>query len=183
MKPSQRPKLHISKLDAAKRQLDTAIRMFLTNGDPVSIHTLASAGRGILLDLAEGQGRLTGIASGLKELVREEMWPEAQRILRGPQNFFKHANRDAEGLLEFPTGVTEVFIWDGVVHYESLTGERVALFMVFRGWFSLNYPEFLKSSEHRSALQSIPGLDPKNRRQFLELLPYFEEALATGAVS
>jgi hypothetical protein len=29
----------VSKLDAAKRQLETAIRLYFSDGDPVSIHT------------------------------------------------------------------------------------------------------------------------------------------------
>ena len=37
------PKLKIDKLDAARRQLRTAIRLWFNNGDPVAIHTLVSA--------------------------------------------------------------------------------------------------------------------------------------------
>jgi hypothetical protein len=44
-------KIEISKLDAAKRQLKTAINLYFSYGDPVSIHTLASAAREILYDL------------------------------------------------------------------------------------------------------------------------------------
>ena len=33
----------VSKLDAAKRQLETVIRLYFFDGDPVSIHTLTSA--------------------------------------------------------------------------------------------------------------------------------------------
>lgn len=35
-------KVYISKLDAALRQLQVAIRLFVIGGDPISIHTLAS---------------------------------------------------------------------------------------------------------------------------------------------
>jgi hypothetical protein len=36
-------KLKISKLDAAKRQLEVAIRLYFYFGDPVAIHTLTAA--------------------------------------------------------------------------------------------------------------------------------------------
>ena len=36
-------KLHVTKLDAARRQLETAITLWFHDGDPVSIHTLAAA--------------------------------------------------------------------------------------------------------------------------------------------
>lgn len=44
-------KLKISKLDAAKRQLETAIRLYFNSADPVSIHTLACAAHSIISDL------------------------------------------------------------------------------------------------------------------------------------
>jgi hypothetical protein len=65
--------LHISKLDAAKRQLEVAIRLYFAWGDPVAIHTLAAAAinllkqqltalrtqkRGLMQKLLTGQWRL-----------------------------------------------------------------------------------------------------------------------------
>src|SRR5207245_10811773 len=38
-------KITVTKLDAARRQLRTAIRLWFEEGDPVSIHTLAAPGR------------------------------------------------------------------------------------------------------------------------------------------
>jgi len=37
----------MTKLEAAQRQLTTAIRMFFADGDPVAVHTLACAAREI----------------------------------------------------------------------------------------------------------------------------------------
>jgi hypothetical protein len=41
--PEQTKGLRIGKLDAARRQLETAIILWFTDGDPVAIHTLAFA--------------------------------------------------------------------------------------------------------------------------------------------
>ena len=41
----------ISKLDAAKRQLEMAIKLYFNDDDPISIHTLASASEEILMKL------------------------------------------------------------------------------------------------------------------------------------
>jgi hypothetical protein len=38
-----RPRSRISKLDAAERQIDTAIRLYFEDGDLVSIHKLSAA--------------------------------------------------------------------------------------------------------------------------------------------
>ena len=40
--------MNISKLDAAKRQLETAVELFFNHKDPVSIHTLTRAVHEIL---------------------------------------------------------------------------------------------------------------------------------------
>ena len=48
--------LKVSKLDAAKRQLETAIRLYFSNGDPVSIHTLVAAAYAILHDVTGRKG-------------------------------------------------------------------------------------------------------------------------------
>jgi hypothetical protein len=48
--------LPVSKFDAARRQLETAIRLYFFQGDPISIHTLASAAAQILQDLSGHRG-------------------------------------------------------------------------------------------------------------------------------
>ena len=44
--------IEVSKLDAARRQLETAIRLFFYDGDFVSTHTLAAAAFNVLNDLS-----------------------------------------------------------------------------------------------------------------------------------
>ena len=46
----------VAKLDAAKRQLETAIRLYFSNGDPISIHTLAGAAYNIVWDVNKKRG-------------------------------------------------------------------------------------------------------------------------------
>lgn len=46
----------VAKLDAAKRQLETAIRLYFASADPVSIHTLTAAAYQLLLDLNKKAG-------------------------------------------------------------------------------------------------------------------------------
>lgn len=49
--------IHITKLEAARRQLCTAIRMYFAEEDELAIHTVASAAYGIIRDLKEQRGR------------------------------------------------------------------------------------------------------------------------------
>lgn len=46
----------VSKLDAAKRQLETVIRLYFAGRDPVSIHTLTAAAYNIVHDITANRG-------------------------------------------------------------------------------------------------------------------------------
>ncbi len=49
--------LHVTKLAAAKRQLQAAIRLFFLEEDELAIHTVASAAYGLLKDLKRDRGQ------------------------------------------------------------------------------------------------------------------------------
>jgi hypothetical protein len=49
--------LHVTKLAAAKRQLQAAIRLFFFEEDELAIHTIASAAYGLLKDLKRDRGQ------------------------------------------------------------------------------------------------------------------------------
>jgi hypothetical protein len=51
----RRPEI-ITKLDAARRQLRTAVTLFFQHGDEVAVHTLTAAAHQILIDLLKPQG-------------------------------------------------------------------------------------------------------------------------------
>ena len=48
----------MEKVEVARRQLGTALALFLENGDPVSVHTLVCAGCEIVEHLARKVGRV-----------------------------------------------------------------------------------------------------------------------------
>lgn len=49
--------LHVTKLAAAKRQLQAAIRLFFLEEDELAVHTVASAAYGLLKDLKRNRGQ------------------------------------------------------------------------------------------------------------------------------
>lgn len=51
------PRIHITKLAAAQRQLRAAIRMFFAKEDELAVHTVASAAYHLIADLKDGRGR------------------------------------------------------------------------------------------------------------------------------
>jgi len=49
-------KLHLSKLDAALRQLETAVTLYFHSSDPISIHTLTAAAYNVLQGIKKHRG-------------------------------------------------------------------------------------------------------------------------------
>jgi hypothetical protein len=100
----------ISKLDAAERQINTAVRLYFNDGDPVSIHTLSAAAFEILKDL-DKKGPKTGTFYELvDQYVRPEERDTVMKTVKQAQNFFKHADQDPDATLDFILAEPEMFL-------------------------------------------------------------------------
>jgi hypothetical protein len=149
-------KIKISKLEAARRQLDTAIRLYFSNGDPVSTHTLAAAAFEVLKDL-DKHGPKTGT---FHDRIQVNVKPQYQKfvlnLFKESQNFFKHADQDPEKVLEFSLSWPEYFIANAVEKYRELSAEQSAEMVVYTLWFSFQNPHLLTPSmaRHFAPLQS-----------------------------
>lgn len=139
------PTLKLSKTDAAKRQLETAVRLWFFSQDPVSVHTLAAAAHQILHDIGKAQGIETILrgASG----VRPEYKKEYRRIVSSYENFFKHADKDASALLDFNPETTEIFLFDAVLTYETLTKEISPVLSALKTWMFIKRPNLINEKD------------------------------------
>lgn len=179
-------KIHISKLDAAKRQLDSAIALFFHSGDVISIHTLASASYDLLKALCDKNG-INNYMVKNESFVREDKKMEFRQAINKAQNFFKHADRDHNSILEFSPEFSEYFLWDATHMYSQLTSEHPPLFMLYRLWIAAKHPDTIlmiyatasvQGADSLQALQSL-NLDPNNREKFFELLPMLTKLALT----
>lgn len=153
--------LTLSKLDVAKRQLEIAIRLYFTYGDPVSIHTLAAAGYNVLRDLTEKRGAEPMFLKGLLlDNVRPEYKDQVIRKLNEAENFFKHADRDHASTLEFKPELSEFHLLDACWQYEKLAGEWPPILLTFKIWFMVihpemfNFPSGVKDRSERGGFQN-----------------------------
>ena len=139
LRMSNNQKIKISKLEAAKRQLSTAISLWLRSDDPVSIHTLTTAALRILYDL----GKKQGLAATLYDLpgVYEYKKRELRQLFNRPENFFKHADEDPTDVLDFNPDSTEMYMLDAVCLYEKLSGQLHLIFSCFKAWMFINNPD------------------------------------------
>jgi hypothetical protein len=102
--------LKLDKLEAARRQLHTAITLWFTGGDPVSIYTLTAAAHQIIHTIT------------LKRIQnRRELLPDSDHLTAGGRkiirnamkdcaNFLKHADKDPDGILNFNPVACEYLI-------------------------------------------------------------------------
>ena len=108
----------VTKLDAARRQLETAIRLLFEQADEVAIHTLAYAAFGILKGVAQHRKERRVLAAAEELAAKDKaFWSRFNR--KG--NFFKHADTDPEGNVpEIPEEENEALISLGVEMYRDL---------------------------------------------------------------
>jgi len=165
-------KLILSKLDVARRQLETLIRLYFSYGDPVSTHTLASASYNIIRDCNKHAGGKTMLAKdGFIEMVR----PGSEKLVRAKineaENFFKHADRDHDQSLEFNPDQTEFLVLEACAVYAQLTGEFPPLFQVYQGWFIANHNDLFSFPEHqRQAIQlGAPEIVTMGRSEYFKM--------------
>jgi hypothetical protein len=170
--------IQLSKLDAARRQAETAIRLYFAEADPVSIHTLTGASYTVIADLSEAAGHARTFRARLSELLT----PEGEALFRAKlteaQNFFKHANRDAGSVLPFDQRQTELVLLDACLEYTRLADETPPLFKLFVTWCALRMPDLFGPAGALTApfqhLASLP------RSAFLAAYLPLVESLGVG---
>jgi hypothetical protein len=162
----------ITKLEAARRQLDQAIKLFFEERDALSIHTLASAAQCILRDIARATGAQHLSILHDHPQIPPEHRKEWVRAINASRNFFKHADNDPNGTLEFDEIENQNLLLDAVLLYGTVAQEHLSAANVYIGWFTT------KNSELRTAISGNQigdycvrnGISPANKERFLELI-------------
>ena len=141
-------KIKVSKTDAARRQIDCAIKLWINDDDPVSIHTLAFSAFSIVDDINVKRGNKDVTLQGLTETLAEpEHLTEVMQRMRAPMTFFKHANRDPHAILEFDSQVNEFVLLFTVNGFQQLGEQLTDAQNTFIRWMTLHHPNLLKDGE------------------------------------
>ncbi len=182
----------ITKIQAAERQLDTAIRLFFENKDLLSSYTLAAASRELTDDLCENrraeifQAELSRLGDALevrlsfreelKIIIKDGYYKETLKLFRKRQNFLKHADKDADdGMDELSIDELAFVLMFGIRNFTLLEKRLTPAMSIFLLWFGAAKPSILKKPQHRTNHEfysKVEGL----RRTFQDL--YDTETLA-----
>lgn len=162
----------ITKLDAARRQLETVIRLYFHYEDPVSIHTLVCAAYNIVRDINRKRGGPPMLIKDefVEVHIKTEYQQQVRKKLNEPENFFKHADQDHVGTIEFNPDGSEFMIWDAVRGYFRITGEWTPLFQVFNMWFIAANEEILKAELKEKLAESARASKSVGRTKFFEMM-------------
>lgn len=162
----------IAKIEAAKRQLDCAIRLYYDEEDTLSIHTLAHASFMVLYDLlkeSDTRGRYQDMQKNMEKIG----WKNINQV----PNFLKHADRDpGEKLPGHEPGQVEHLIGLSLIMYGEITRNVTPEMYVFHISTKIRYPDlfnlppdedaefedaFRKGAEHMKtadwSVQILPG--------------------------
>ena len=136
----------VTKLEAAQRQVNAAIRMLFDGYDAVAVHTVTAAAHQIVRDICrhrkdvESYLRFTDWIAPDHE---KEFWGHVNRTA----NFLKHADKDSEATHEFEDKVAEFQLLFCCVWLRDLGAADSFEVKTYLIWLALCRPNILKASK------------------------------------
>lgn len=164
----------MDKADVARRQLGTALDIFLRGRDPVSVHCLAMGGGEIAEWLAETKGAEAFITH-VKKTFPHLTDPEIKGLRTKHWNAFKHARKqngkdrnDEVILSDFDLTHNEHALFWGWTDYGAAGFPFPIEAQVFEVWYLAKYLEKVSPDVDATSIQSVfPGLAQLNIAQQL----------------
>jgi hypothetical protein len=149
-KQGEYTKTTVPKLNAARRQLDTAIEMWFTDKDVVSTHTLAAAAHQIIYDINKRERAGDLLFDSI--VVREEYRKEFIDRLKRDMNFFKHADKDPDAVIEFVPITTVLYIIYSLAGLSKLGKNNNDIEQLFMLWLAIHHPSWFQT-DYRTKLE------------------------------
>src|SRR5664279_4052301 len=170
----------ITKEESARRQIETAIYLFFSEGDEISIHVLASSAAQILADVCKNKN-----VKSFRDMLIERVNPGYEKYvsdkLKEAYNYFKHADRDTDDQLErFSPGTNAPLLFSCCYDYqhafERTVQELPSALLIFLVWQLAVRPEMVLDGFplRDQFFEAFDGMDqkpePEQRRAGRELL-------------
>lgn len=159
------------KIESARRQLGTALALYLQNLDPVSVHCLAGGGCELIEYYAKKAGGQPLVSHILKTHPHLDM-PELRRLQRKFWTAFKHTTNqhtgeerdDDELLLRFTDEQNDTALFIGWYDYALAVRAMPIEAQVQQAWYIALYPEKLDPKYSRDTYRELfPNLRSRSR--------------------
>jgi len=153
----------LTKQAVARSQLLTALKLFFENDDIVSIYTLASNAWEIIDSLCDSQN-VESLSNQTRDHIGSDKDLKKDFVNSPARNFFKHADRDPEDLLEdFTELKCDGLLYLAVEDYMRLHGTSPIEFQVFQLWYLSIYIEKVAAGELTKILEPSEQIFPNIR--------------------
>jgi len=137
-------KVEINKFEAAKRNIQAAIRMTFDEYDLVPVHTVAAAANGVLWEWAKKKGIETTLDQAWAKIIRPGYEKEVAKFMLRHANFFKHADKDPDSSIELPLAeANDMEILFAISRYQDLTQAATAEMGIFATWMRWCNPDMV----------------------------------------
>jgi len=159
--------IKVNKIEAARRQIDAAIRLLFDNEDPIAIHTLTMAGFRILRDLADKQNNNINkvVQSYIKPGMEGKFWGSMQSFA----NFLKHAKKDPDAVIDnIQEEVNEAILFIASLYYRDLGCQFTPEMLALYGWYSAIHPDLISDDapkNFQTQLEAVRGFFIGKSRQ------------------
>ena len=149
--------MKIDKLEAARRQMDTAIKLFFEDEDPISTHTLIMSSARILNDMTKQSE--SSFSYRIEDYIRPGREKEFFSHFNKAANFFKHADRDPGDVLEnFDEETNQYLLMITASLYANITGKPTKSMSFYFAWASGVNPDLLVEDIDDSIANLIKGI-------------------------
>jgi hypothetical protein len=151
--------IKVNKIEAAQRQIDTAIRLLFDNEDPTVIHTLSMAGFRILRDLAKQQN--SNLSKSEQSLIKPGMEGKFWGSMQSFANFLKHAEKDPDGIIDnIEEEVNDSILLLASLYYQDLGYQFTPEMLALISWHSAIHPDFIQnyaSNNFQTQINAVRG--------------------------
>lgn len=172
--------MFITKLDAARRQLRTAIELWFSDADPVSIQTLAYAAHEIIHRLyrRKGLSDLLYDSNALTDKQRKEF----PILLKQSANFIKHATRNAEADEKaiFNSATNDLFLIFSTIGLHRMGEKLNETESAFMFWLYLHNPGWFIGDEvikNRAPVERLNKMRNVEKIRFLRAFVEFKREI------
>ena len=147
----------ITALEAAKRNVEAAIRMLFTGEDTLPVHLVAAAALRVLHGLVQD-----GHAQAWDDVIKLFLMPEGEaafrRAINDTETLAKYAEQDPGAMLqEFPAERNDLEIAISCLYLECLDAAPSVEAQAFLWWFATMHPHVMRADRFFKA--SLPPDD------------------------
>ena len=161
------------KLQIARAQLGTALRLFIENKDPLSVQALACGGAEIIEGLTE-QAALPTLSTHILKTMPSFDRAKLARVRNKYWNAIKHfyaqdnrTMRDDEALMaDFTDAANDAVLFDGWLNYQTLMKRLPVEVQVFQvWWYATNEAKMNPGADPTPWRSVFPGIARQPREE------------------